>query len=802
MSRGLLQPKPSSRFSERNHFRLFLSIACASVPRMTALELAKLLNPAQYEAATTTEGPLLILAGAGSGKTRVLVHRIAHIVESGLAAPYQIFAVTFTNKAAGEMRERLSKLLGESVKQAWIGTFHALAARILRLEGHRLGYTASFTIYDDDDSKRLLKTIGEEMKIDTSSDGVTLASIANEIDRAKNRGLSPKQYADAVGAEDYAPAKGAARKIYPRYQDALRRSNAMDFGDLMVLCVELLTHHPEARERFARRFRYVLVDEFQDTNNVQYDLLKQLVGGHQNLAVVGDDDQSIYRWRGADVANILGFSKHFPEAKVIKLEQNYRSSANILEAANSVIKKNTRRHEKTLFTESKAGNAVGVAIVGRSEDEAQLVAQMISRRIQAGERPENFAILYRQNAQSRLFEESLRRYRVPYVLIGGTGFYDRMEVKDILAYLRVTANPTSRQDFERIVSVPKRGIGETTLEALRAAVEPLGFEGAMMLEAPEAVLRASIKPAAWTKLAGLRHLLRELRKIAETESAESVAKAVIARIEYLAYLQKNDPTSAEDRAANVAELVSSIAEHEASLAAEAELDDGFGIAGAKTPLAAFLDTAALVSTNDQKSEEGAVSMLTLHSAKGLEFPVVFMVGMEEQTFPSKRAVEGGPAELEEERRLCYVGITRAMKELNLIASRMRRIYGYEEARWPSRFLGDIPDGVVGPVGNAQVPKTSVREPTSLTTPRAARTVSRGSDEIVYDSDGLPPVGSDDYEDQAEFDVFRRGSRVLHDRFGEGIVDMVEGRGPMARLSIRFEEAGIRRVVARFVRSLD
>lgn len=774
---------------------------------MALPDLKALLNPEQYEAATTVDGPLLILAGAGSGKTRVLVHRIAHLVESGFCRPHEIFAVTFTNKAAGEMRHRLQSLLGEEMKSAWIGTFHAMSARMLRMEGHRLGYTSSFTIYDDDDSKRLMKAVTEELGMDTTSYGTTIAAIAHEIDRAKNRGLTPKQAQEAGLGEGDDPAKGAARRVYPRYQESLRRSNAMDFGDLLLLAVELLKHHPEARDRFSQRFRYVLVDEFQDTNNVQYELLKLLVGAHRNLAVVGDDDQAIYRWRGADVTNILGFSKTFPEAKVIKLERNYRSTANILQAANAVIKRNSRRHDKTLFTESAAGAKVGVAIVGRSEDEASLVATRIQQLMNEGATPDRFAILYRQNAQSRLFEETLRKKRIPYTLIGGTGFYERMEVKDILAYLRLTANPSSRSDFDRVVAVPPRGIGEKTMESLRAATVPLGLEGAMMLEAPDSVLKPAMKPAAMSKLIALRYTLRELRQLAGTASAAEVAKAIVERTGYLQHLQRTEPQNADERAANVEELVSSIAEHEAHLE---ESEEGIGLAGAKTPLAAFLDTAALVSTNDVESEEGAVSMLTLHSAKGLEFKTVFMVGMEEQTFPSKRAIDGGHAELEEERRLCYVGMTRAQEELNLIAARLRRIYGREEGRWPSRFLGEIPDGVVGPIGNATSSagarasgssSASMYEPRQM--PKSPRTVARDGDEIVYDSDAVPPSDTGDYAEEYEDEApFRLGSRVLHDRFGEGTVEDLDGAGDRMKLTIRFRSGEIRRVVAQFVRSVD
>jgi DNA helicase-2/ATP-dependent DNA helicase PcrA len=803
------------------------------VSETPALDLERLLNQEQLEAAVTTEGPLLILAGAGSGKTRVIVHRIAHILSAGLARPHEIFAVTFTNKAAGEMRSRLSDLIGPDIARAWIGTFHALSARMLRIEGHRLGYDRNFSIYDQDDSQKLMKRILDAEGIDTASRGVSVPEIAHEIDRAKNHGLMPAAFLEKPAGDSMAAR--LCRKIYPKYQDALRKANAMDFGDLLLLAVELLRHHPEARKRFHDRFRYVMVDEFQDTNAVQYDLLKLLVRPENNLAVVGDDDQAIYRWRGADVANILNFEDEFPNAKIVTLEENYRSTANILAAANAVIKRNAHRHPKTLRTEAAEGARVKIELVPTSEHESGVVARLIRDRIDRGERPEDFAILYRQNAQSRLFEESLRKLRVPFVLIGGTGFYDRMEVKDVLAYLRLTVNPSSSQDFERIVNVPARKIGDKTLELLRRAAEPHGLEGARMLEAPEEAMRlVGLKPSAIAALKALDHLLETFRVLAENASAQEVAKRVIEETGYIHHLDRTEKETAQDRVANVEELVTSIAEHEAELVEKPPVSDeyrkrsaqrgeaerrsggeftspitdeyGLGIAGAKTPLEAFLDMAALTSTNDETSREGAVSMLTLHSAKGLEFPYVFMVGMEEATFPSKRALESRDnAEMEEERRLCYVGMTRAKKELALIAARYRRIYGKVEVRRVSRFLGELPDAVVeNLLGRAPV-DTAVVDP--------ERAVDRGGDRIVYDVDSAPTSDMEDSRPHAwsmdrDVDVlpdastFRRGARVFHNSFGEGTVMESDGDGRDARLTIRFSSAGVKRVVARFVRSLE
>jgi DNA helicase-2/ATP-dependent DNA helicase PcrA len=755
-----------------------------------ALDLRALLNPEQYRAATVVDGPLLILAGAGSGKTRVLVHRIAHLVQTGHAQPWQVFAVTFTNKAAQEMRQRLTQLLGPSVRDAWIGTFHALCARLLRLEGTRLGFTSGFTIYDADDSRRLVKSMLDEVGHEGASRSAIVHAVAGEIERAKNAIMSPEAFANAESPRD-TPHRRAARRVYPRYQAALARANSMDFGDLLMWAVVLLRDHAEVRERFSSRFRFVMVDEFQDTNHVQYELLKQLVASHRNLAVVGDDDQAIYRWRGADVNNILGFQTAYPDATVVKLETNYRSTANILSAANAVIAQNERRHPKQLRTDAGEGAPVGLAIVSRSEEEAALVV----RAIRDAERSyRDFAVLYRSNAQSRLFEEAFMRADIPYTLVGGTGFYARLEVKDILAYLRVTANPASRADFLRVVNTPTRGIGAKTVERLQAAGAARGLEGTELLELPPDELRsAGISNAAVKKLQALGALFAGWRDLAEEAPAVEVATRIIEDIRYLEHLEKSDPTTAEDRAANVSELVNSIAEFEDQLD-EAEDGEGLGLAGARTPLQAFLDGAALVSPDDARDDTDRVLLMTLHSAKGLEFPVVFMVGMEERTFPSQRAVDDlDPEALEEERRLCYVGMTRAEEQLVLTAAHLRRMYGREEVRLPSRFLGELPDGLV-----RSLPGTEAWVPAFATEHRG------GGERIEYDAS----FGSEPDPYVAPQPTVRGGSgalaagdRVYHNTFGSGVVVESDGGGADARLTIDFPDTGLKRVVARFVKPI-
>ncbi|MBI2376543.1 MAG: UvrD-helicase domain-containing protein [Deltaproteobacteria bacterium] len=753
---------------------------------MTGLELRSILNPEQLAAATTIDGPLLVLAGAGTGKTRVLVHRIAEILESGAAEPWQILAVTFTNKAAGEMRRRLEVLVGDAVRGAWIGTFHATCGKILRREARRIGFEPSFTIYDTDDSERLMRSILKDLKIDPKKS--TPRAVLHELDHAKNAGLDPRAFLEKTQGSLAGPAMLAARKAYGPYQDALARSNAMDFGDLLLRTVLLLREQETVRERYAHRFQYLLVDEFQDTNRVQLEILKHLATVHGNLMVVGDDDQAIYGWRGADVRNILDFAKTFQGSKTVKLEQNYRSTQHILTAANSVIEKNRERHDKTLFTENDRGLKVGVAMLDQADDEAWLVSETIAQRIKRGERPSDFAILYRMNAQSRAFEDTLRQRRVPYEVIGSIGFFERREVKDVLAYLRVIHNPASMEDFGRVANVPKRGLGDTTLERLRAIGLAQSRPGARVLElSDEELLAGSVNRGAIRKLRELESLLRELVELSRTASAMEVAQAVITKTGYFTYLEESDPSTAEDRTANVQELVNVIASHEDALD-EIDDEEGIGLAGATTPLGAFLDHAALTSSSDKTAGESSVSLMTVHAAKGLEFPVVFVVGLEEETFPSARALESGPTALEEERRLCYVAMTRAMHELNLTCARFRRVFGDIEYRRPSRFLGDVPDSVVETLGGAR-PRKAKASP--------ARGLRSRIEDLDPDAAELPSDPKPLREGVMDEDL-GVGTVVRHNSFGLGVVEEVDGHGPRASLGIRFPGIGLKRVVARFV----
>lgn len=756
-------------------------------------DLKSELNPEQYRAATTTDGPLLVLAGAGSGKTRVLVFRIAHILAERRAAPWQILAVTFTNKAAGEMRERLEDLVGPPAREAWIGTFHALSARILRVEGHRLGYNPNFSIYDADDAKRVLKSVMTEMNIDIRGHAVNLDRIRHEIDQAKNAGLGPKAFAATV--DQFAPpARRVATAVYFKYQEVLRQANAMDFGDLVRLATELLAHHPEAFKRFGRRFRYVMVDEFQDTNKVQYSFLHALTREHHNLMVVGDDDQSIYRWRGADVAHILGFEDEYPEAEVVKLEQNYRSSGHILTAANAVIAHNRTRHKKALFTDAPMGEKISLALVDDSQQEAALIAESIKRQVEEdGKEPYEHAILFRMNAQSRLFEESLRRAQLPYRLVGGTGFYDRKEVKDVLAYLRLLVNPQSRQDFDRVVNLPPRGIGTKSIETLRTATPNL--EGLAMLSVSDTELQqAGLRPAAIKKLRAFKAMMDELSTLAQTASAVDVAQEVMERVKYTDYLHKHDAASAEDRIANIEELVNSIAEYE--VYTETPQDEA-----SQSPLVAYLEEASLASGEKTEGDEDGVQLLTLHGAKGLEFPIVYLVGLEEKTFPSARAVEGDdPGAIEEERRLCYVGMTRAMEQLYITLARRRMIFGRTEVRVPSRFVGELPDQAVGSwASGSSAVYTQAPRPTRNYQPTYTSEEEDFLD-IADDDEDPNPFAEDTpaYHESANGGGPRPGAPTFHKTFGPGKVVHIDGTGPKARIHVQFADGSTRTVIAKYL----
>ncbi|MHB8763040.1 MAG: ATP-dependent helicase [Deferrisomatales bacterium] len=727
---------------------------------MTGLDFEALrrdLNPAQWEAVTHGEGPLLILAGAGSGKTRVLTYRIAHLVARAGVDPHRILAVTFTNKAAREMRRRVEALLGSRGAGAWIGTFHGVCLRILRAHGELLPVGRDFAVYDGDDQKRLAQRVADELDLDPKRFKAT--ALLYGVHRAKDEGLGPDE------VEGRPPHVAVLRAFYARYQEQLVAARALDFGDLLLEALRLFRRHPEVAEQYRRRFGHVLIDEYQDTNRVQYWLAHEVASGAGNLCVVGDDDQSIYGWRGADLRNILSFESQYPGARVVRLEQNYRSTRAIHDAASSVVAHNRSRHPKTLWTDRAGGEPVRVFEAATEEEEAAFVAGTLAALRDRGVAWSDAAVLYRMHALSRPFEEAFLRRRIPYVVYGGLRFYDRREVRDALAFLRLAANPDDPVAFHRVVNVPPRGIGRTSLEMVEQLARDRGLGLGRALEAAveEGVLPTrTARPAAafaalvrgWQAAAGavpLRELLARI--LAESGYAEAL---------------RAEGEEGEERLENLEELLNA-----------AEAFEGSEEGGIR----AFLDRAALVTDQDLGPDRAdVVTLMTLHSAKGLEYPAVFVVGLEEGVFPHHMS-SGSPDQVEEERRLCYVGITRAMERLYLTRSRMRRVYGTEGYfRPPSRFLTELPPGVYRGAGAAPAPAPGLRASPAPWPAEPPPAASRGEGRRYL----VPDPGEGEY---------RPGMAVRHPRYGEGSVEGVEGRGPSARVSVRFTAGEKKKFVA-------
>lgn len=624
------------------------------------------LNPAQEEAVKTTSGPVLILAGAGSGKTKTLTHRIAYLIAHENIWPNEVLAVTFTNKAAREMRTRLGDLLGQDSSHRgfmpWMGTFHGICVRLLRQDGVNIGIGSNFVIYDEDDRQGLIKQAMKQLQINDKQ--IKPRAVSSAISNAKNQLLSPE---DMARSANY-PFQEAVAKIYMTYEELRKTAGALDFDDLLLETVRLFKEHQAIRDKWRSQFKHILIDEYQDTNAAQYAIVRSLVGTKRNICVVGDDWQSIYSWRGADFTNILNFERDFPGAKIIKLEQNYRSTGAILEAAHNVITKNSQRSDKKLWTAEPSGAPVQVHGVYDEGEEAYLVASRISTQVAMGARQHgDFAILYRTNAQSYSLERALLQHRVPYQIIGGVRFYDRKEIKDIVAYLRLLYQPNDRMSFSRIVNVPTRGIGATSLEKF------LIWQGSNGMDIISSLVNAeqatSLTPRARLALARLGSALRSLQaKLQEDKPPSEIIESLIKQIGYQDYILDGTP-QAEERQENIGALVSD--------------------ASSFATLADFLEEVALMSSADTDSNEQKVTLMTVHAAKGLEFPVVFMVGMEEGIFPHSRVYDAGPSELEEERRLCYVGMTRAREELHLSYAQSRLQFGSRGYNPASRFLADM-----------------------------------------------------------------------------------------------------------------
>jgi DNA helicase II / ATP-dependent DNA helicase PcrA len=708
------------------------------------------LNDAQRAAVAAESGNLLVLAGAGSGKTRVLVHRIAWLIQVEQVPSYAVLAVTFTNKAAREMRSRIETMLGTPVGGMWVGTFHGLAHRFLRAHWQDAQLPQHFQILDSDDQFRLVKRIIKVLELDESR--WPPRQVQGFINKQKDEGLRPSHL---DGAGDYVMEKMIG--VYRQYEEERARSGLLDFADLLLKTLELLRERPDILHHYQRRFAHILVDEFQDTNAIQYAWLRLLAGGNDNLFAVGDDDQSIYGWRGARVENIQSFQRDYPRTQVVRLEQNYRSSGNILAAANALIAHNPTRLGKNLWTQDGEGEPIRRYTAFNEVDEARFVVERIRRFVEdEGHRRDECAILYRTTAQSRLFEEALIQSQIPYRVYGGLRFFERAEIRDALSYLRLVANPDDDAAFERVVNTPNRGIGARTLELLRQQAREIRVS---LWKAAQDLSGASLLgPRGTGALLGFIDLVKEHRRVREGVSLPELVTALIESAGLPEFYKKNKDGKGQDRIENLEQLVDTAARFEEELDEE-ETD----------PLASFLAHAALEAGEAQADAyEDSVQLMTLHSAKGLEFPVVFLVGLEEGLFPHSLSAED-PSRLEEERRLCYVGMTRAMRELYVTHAESRRLYGREECPMPSRFLREVPPGLVEEVR------------------------ARGASRRATTGAAQAPMTTD------QSCIFRLGQRVVHPKFGEGVVLNSEGRGAAARIQVNFQRAGAKWLVLAYAR---
>ena len=756
------------------------------------------LNEPQREAVYHTDGPLLILAGAGSGKTRVLTHRIAYLIEERNVNPWNILAITFTNKAAGEMRERVDSLVGFGSESIWVSTFHSMCVRILRRFIDRLGYDNRFTIYDTDDQKTLMKEVCKKVAIDTKV--FKERSLMSVISSAKNELILPDEFELNAGG-DFAKLKIA--KVYREYEAQLKANNALDFDDLLVKTVQLLQTQPDVLENYQERFRYIMVDEYQDTNTVQFQLVRLLAGKYRNLCVVGDDDQSIYKFRGANIRNILDFEHEFSDACVIKLEQNYRSTGNILNAANRVIANNKGRKEKTLWTANGEGELVHLRQFDTGYDEADFIAEDIKKEVRAGASYNDHAVLYRTNAQSRLLEEKFVAMNVPYKIVGGVNFYARREIKDLLAYLKTIDNGMDDIAVRRIINVPKRGIGLTTINRIQesAAERGLGFYETLM--APELIPGIGRSAA---KLDSFAALIEYFKGLTGQMSITDLLREVIEKTGYMESLDSEDKEDAQARKENIDELINKAAAYEE--AAE-DRDE-------PATLSAFLEEVALVADIDSLDEEqDYVVLMTLHSAKGLEFPHVYLAGMEDGLFPSYMTITSDDRDdLEEERRLCYVGITRAEQELTLTCARRRMVRGETQYNKISRFIKEIPAELLDTGSRRIEPETEV--PVQQNTYAHAREAfrarafgaaySNGAGKSSGVSSGKSSQGLASLQKGSQLAAgsggspdYAEGDRVRHVKFGEGTVLEIRSGGRDYEVTVDFDSAGVRKMFAKFAK---
>lgn len=739
------------------------------------------LNEMQQLAVDTTEGPLLILAGAGSGKTTVLVNRVEHIISSHLATPWQVLAITFTNKAAGELRERLVSAIGEEANDIWAYTFHSCCSRILRRFGEKIGYTNHFTIYDTDDSRRVMKQCQKQLGIEDKL--INHKSILAEISRAKDSLISPEEYKQTA-QNDFRKSKIA--ECYELYQAQLKKSDAMDFDDIIFNTVKLLEENEDVRNLYQTQFKYVMVDEYQDTNHAQYVLTSLLADKYKNICVVGDDDQSIYRFRGATIENILSFENHYKGAKVIRLEENYRSTQNILDGANAVISHNKNRKGKTLFTRSGSGDKIVYKTVMSESEESQYIIDEIVKNVNNGMKYSDHAILYRMNAQSRNLEVMLTKSGISHRIIGGHRFFDRKEIKDIVSYLAVINNPSDNVRLQRIINVPKRAIGDTMFANVLEIGAGLGMSAFEVCERADEFQKTS---RSASKLMNFTKMIRDFQECIENGMGlNDLLQEVLDVTKYLDYLQ-DEPETYEDRVNNIKELSSMFIKY------EEESEDA--------NLSEFLEDVALISDIDSYNEdEDAVVLMTLHSAKGLEFPVVFIPGMEEGIFPGNQSMFS-EEDLEEERRLAYVGITRAKKKLYLISSQQRMLYGQTSRNMPSRFLREIPSSVIDDQS------VVARRSTGFTTPRTAYANASRNElghssrnkigSYTQSSSSAHKFGQAGNAAQKNNIDFKVGDTVCHKSFGTGTVLTVTPMGGDMLLEVAFDKAGTKKMMANYAR---
>ena len=758
-------------------------------------EILKGLNDKQYEAVVNTEGPCLVIAGAGSGKTKVLTHKIAYLMGEKKILPWNILAITFTNKAAKEMKERIELLVGDAAKDMWIGTFHSICVRILRKFIDRIGFDSSFIIFDTSDQKTMVKQILKDLQLDDKM--FSDRSVMSEISNAKNEMLEPDTYVAKVRG-DFRREKIA--EVYERYQKRLKENNAIDFDDIINYTIKILMENPDVLEYYSNKFQYVLVDEYQDTNKSQFTLVTMLASKHGNITAVGDNDQGIYSFRGADISNILNFEKDFPGTKIIKLEQNYRCTGNILKAANSVIKNNEVKYKKQLWTENDVGNLPKVYSAKNEYDEGTYIATQIEHlRREEKYNYSDFAILYRMNTQSRAIEEILRREGIPYKIIGGLKFYERKEIKDVISYLRLIQNPSDNISLKRVINEPKRGIGKTSLDNIEKLAEDTGISMYEIIKNADqyGLNRVFLNSREFV------NVIEELRNKKDDIKISELIKETLNKSGYTKALEEENTIEAENRIENLDEFLTVAIEFEDE-SAENKLSD-------------FLEGITLSSDIDNMEEtDDSVTLMTLHSAKGLEFPVVFLVGMEEGIFPGYKSISE-PKELEEERRLCYVGITRAKKNLFLTCSKQRTIFGSTSCNPISRFLKEIPEELLDGYdetfgenqennrfedskyswtygskdnGNIKTYKIDKKEPVS-----AASNITGFAFRTAESF--LNSIGKKASNSNVDLSQYKAGVRIFHKKFGEGTISTVEPEGEDLKVDINFDKVGHKRLMAKY-----